>query len=250
MAEMETPNPSPELFAQPDSSAHPMHLLQKVNAVLAESFTMDDAVQSTLDTLYAYFPQEQITYWISTPDKILNLQRFAGSAQPPLTSILMEDEVHALARAARENSPICLVEPSAAPGQMPLDPDSLSLLCTPVTFQDRLLGVINLENAQPNAYDETDQKAFGILADNLASVLMRIKSSDELKLQSENQQMLYEITNKIRGVADIENILQTTIAEVARALKVKHASIELTAAEFDSHSQSYPSTLTDNQEGA
>lgn len=250
MTENELSEPVPVTSAPLEPSASRMHLLQNVNAGLANCQTIEDAVQSTINTLYTFLPQQQISFWILTPQKDLKLESFAGSTPPDITSIPLDDGEYALTQAARENLSFCLDEPSAEPGLLLLNPNSHSLLCIPVTFQDRLLGLINLENAQPNAYDESDLQVFTILVANLASVLVRIKSLEELNLHAENQKMLYEITNKIHEAADIETILKTTIAEVAKALKVKHASIEITGGEFDSKIQSSPSSLPANQEGA
>lgn len=218
-----------ELFTRTESSLSRHRLLHQITAVAGKSSTVDDAIRSAVETLRLTMANDQITYWSPVKSGKLVVKAYAGLPDITLASTTINIGERAVGTAALQKYTLHIDEASAESSKQPVNPESQSIVCVPVTYKDRLLGVINVENTEPAAYDETDQEIITTLATNLASIISNIELVDQVRLQVDRQQQLYEITSKIRRSVDVETIMQTSVSEIASALNIKHASIELTA---------------------
>jgi GAF domain-containing protein len=184
--------------------------------------------------------KDQITFWTPMKNATLVVKAYAGLPSLDLAATVLNIGERAVGMAALEKRILRVLEPSAGGENQPVNPESQSIVCVPVIYQDRLMGVINVENIEPAAYDETDQEIITTLANNLASIIANIELVDQVRSQVDRQQQLYEITSKIRRSVDVETILQTSVSEIANVLNLKHASIEITAG------QSNPAEVSQN----
>ena len=91
------------------------------------------------------------------------------------------------------------------------------------------MGVLNIENPQSAAYDDTDQEICNTRGTNLGTILYNSHLIEEIRQQVERQRVIYETTTRIRRAVDIQNILETTATEVARALGARRSQIAITA---------------------
>ncbi len=129
----------------------------------------------------------------------LLVKSYARMPTLELASTVVSVGERTVGAAASEKRTIRLSEISEGSLYQPIDPDCHSVVCVPVTYQDRLLGVLNVENTEVAAFDETDQEIITTLADNLASIISNIQLVDQVKLQVDRQQQL-RYTSKIRRI--------------------------------------------------
>ena len=229
-----------ELFTRTESSLNRHRLLHQITAAAGKSSTIDDAIRSAVETLHLTMSKDQITFWTPMKNATLVVKAYAGLPSLDLAATVLNIGERAVGMAALEKRILRVLEPSAGGENQPVNPESQSIVCVPVIYQDRLMGVINVENIEPAAYDETDQEIITTLANNLASIIANIELVDQVRSQVDRQQQLYEITSKIRRSVDVETILQTSVSEIANVLNLKHASIEITAG------QSNPAEVSQN----
>jgi GAF domain-containing protein len=227
-----------ELFTKTESSLLRHRLLHQITAMAGKSSSVDDAIRTAVETLHQVMSRDEITYWSPTTAGKLLVKAYAGLPTLELASTVLSVGERTVGAAASEKRTIRLSEISEGSLYQPIDPDCHSVVCVPVTYQDRLLGVLNVENTEVAAFDETDQEIITTLADNLASIISNIQLVDQVKLQVDRQQQLYDITSKIRRSADIETIMQTSIAEICNAMGIRRASIEITAGDGKSETAS------------
>ena len=97
-----------------------------------------------------------------------------------------------------------------------------SEVAVPLIFRGDLLGVLNLESNNENAFSESDLDVLASIANNLSAIIVNTRIS-------ERQRDLFTITNKIRGSADIGTILETTADELTRVLRTRKTKIEVSA---------------------
>lgn len=239
-----------ELFTRTESSLSRHRLLHQITAVAGKSSTVDDAVRSAVETLRLTMANDQITYWSPLKSGKLVIKAYAGLPDIALASTTLNIGERAVGTAALQKSTMRIDEASSDTSKLPVNPESQSIVCVPVTYKDRLLGIINVENIEAAAYDETDQEIVTTLATNLASIISNIELVDQVRLQVDRQQQLYDITSKIRRSVDVETIMQTSVSEIANALNIKHASIEITAGLENSAASGFaPSSTSVLQEG-
>jgi sigma-B regulation protein RsbU (phosphoserine phosphatase) len=91
-----------------------------------------------------------------------------------------------------------------------------SELAVPMIYRGELLGVLNVESEQLNAYTETDEELLGTLGGSLAAVIANARLLEQIRAQAERERTLFEITDKIRRTTDIQTILTTTVSELTR----------------------------------
>lgn len=61
------------------------------------------------------------------------------------------------------------------------DPDVLSELCVPIKLETRLLGVLNVESPQLNAFSAEDERFLSTVAGQLAAALERLRNAQEVR---------------------------------------------------------------------
>jgi GAF domain-containing protein len=103
-----------------------------------------------------------------------------------------------------------------------------SELAVPIYFSNRTVGVLDMASYQGGAYDETDQEILASLGNTLGAIIANAQLVREVRQQVEREQMLYEITSRIRRTTDIQTILQTSAREIAHSMGARRAHIEIT----------------------
>jgi light-regulated signal transduction histidine kinase (bacteriophytochrome) len=68
------------------------------------------------------------------------------------------------------------------PNYQPIDPATRSGLCVPIMAGNRLLGVLNVESRQPDAFSDADEHLMFTLAGQLASALERLRAEQQLHI--------------------------------------------------------------------
>jgi len=121
---------------------------------------------------------------------------------------------------AANNEPLVVNNVQNDPRYIPGKTSVRSEIAIPLTYRSELLGVLNVESENLNAYDEHDQDILGTLAGSLAAIIVNARLA-------ERQQTLFEITNKIRQSVNMDAILETTASELTRALQARKARVQV-----------------------
>lgn len=90
-------------------------------------------------------------------------------------------------------TPIRLGDVSRDPAFIAATENIHSELCVPIRIQDRIIGAINIESKQTNAYNESDERLLNTIAGTLATAI------EQLRLFETSQRRLEELTilNKV-----------------------------------------------------
>ncbi|PKN91272.1 MAG: hypothetical protein CVU44_20375 [Chloroflexi bacterium HGW-Chloroflexi-6] len=87
------------------------------------------------------------------------------------------------------------VNDTSDPQYLSIDPNIHSELCVPILAADRLLGVLDIESKQANAFSESDENLLITVAGQLASALERLRAEQGLRhLNAELEQRVNERT--------------------------------------------------------
>lgn len=106
-------------------------------------------------------------------------------------------------------------------------PETRSELCVPLRWEGRVIGGINVESTQKDAFDEADAALLEALADQLAVAIANAKLYGELeervarrtaalRASQERLQALSRVAARIQGVLDEERILALAAEEIQR----------------------------------
>jgi GAF domain-containing protein len=104
---------------------------------------------------------------------------------------------------------------------------AISELAVPVMVGDCLLGVINVENAQPDAFDRTAREYLSILADQAALALENARMHAEARRRVEELALVNRIARQVNASLDLQSTLDAIVGAVAELVPCSLAEISL-----------------------
>lgn len=142
------------------------------------------------------------------------------------SEIISIDDENIVPETAKTLSPI-LVKDYQNEKKKPISPDSLSGITLPLTYENKLYGILNLEDNNPSRFSITDFELFQILASNIGSLFSSFDLIAQIQQQVDRQQQLYEAAERIRRSLDMESIIKISTEEIAKLTQAKQAKIEI-----------------------
>lgn len=110
----------------------------------------------------------------------------------------------------------------------PAPGSSTSTIAIPVKLRDQVLGVINIEPAEPNRKWSDDEIAMiQSISERTAFALENARLFEETARRAEREQIVSEISSHISESTNFNRIMQTTIQELGRMLGATRAFIQL-----------------------
>ena len=104
-----------------------------------------------------------------------------------------------------------------------VDDRTISELCVPIKFKERILGVINAESTKKNAFTEDDERLLITLAGQIATALEQIRKAqaerkwlDQLAHSNDLIYALAQITTHIEKAFSIDDIIRNLGAELSK----------------------------------
>jgi GAF domain-containing protein/HAMP domain-containing protein len=234
-----------ELFTESQEHLAQHRLIHHVTTVAASSTGIDDALSSTVQGLRVTLGVRVAILLYDHHTDTLRLGAFSGYDDNILGLQVKMGE--GITGWVAENRELLLVNDVLKDARYIPGKDTVrSELAVPLMFRGRLLGVLNIESDEVNAFNEYDQDTLGTLAGSLSAIIMNAQLS-------ERQQQLFDITTKIRRSSSFETILETTADEISKALKTRRTRIkvgsEKAASDYYKNEDGDEAPQKKNQEG-
>lgn len=93
-----------------------------------------------------------------------------------------------------------------------------SEICVPIMLGERVIGVINAERSQIDAFSEADERLMATIAGQMATALDRLHSAMKEKRWTDKLAILYRASQEIVGSLDHESIYVATHRAVAQLM--------------------------------
>nr|MBC8264678.1 PAS domain S-box protein [Anaerolineales bacterium] len=181
-------------------TTHQDALIERATQIIGEALHLDNFGVIMLDrasqTLYPH-----------------SSHRLRGGGQP-LTLRLGEGIVGQVALTGQSRR---VPDVRGDPDYLEGDPETRSELCVPLKVGERILGVINTESTQLDAYSEEDERLLTTVADQLATAMEKVRLFEETERLKEFNESL--IQNMAEGIVvqDLEGVF-TFLNPAAAAL--------------------------------
>jgi len=114
-----------------------------------------------------------------------------------------------------------------------LNSESKSEICVSIKSGLEILGVLNAENTELDAFDENDERLLITLADNLGTALMRLRLFIAERQQRQQAETLQEVSAALTASLNLETVLHNSLALLRRVLPYDGASIVMLETEED-----------------
>jgi GAF domain-containing protein len=129
--------------------------------------------------------------------------------------------------AARARRPVCVPDVRQDARYVYTGFPAISELAVPLQIEDRVLGVLNVESAEPDAFDAADQELLSILASQAALALENARLHQEERRQAEEMLVLNELARRISASLDLQATLEAVVAAAFQLIPCALAEVSL-----------------------
>jgi putative methionine-R-sulfoxide reductase with GAF domain len=109
----------------------------------------------------------------------------------------------------------------------PLLPNTKSELAVPLIARGQVLGVLDVQGDEVDYFNDETLSVLEILANQIATALSNASLFESADRSSRHEQALGAIDRQIQQATDVDEVLQITVRELGKALRVPHTSIKL-----------------------
>lgn len=202
----------------------------QISTILDVNRLLQDVVDLTKERFGLYHAH---VYILNEQTNILRLTAGAGHVGRQMVSedrtIELYNVQSIVARAARSRTTVIInnVRESETFLPHPLLPDTHAELAVPLIARGRVLGVLDVQSDEAGYFTDETESVLNILATQIATALSNAQLFETADRASRHEQAIGRIQSQIQTALDMEEVLQVTVRELGKALRVPHTAIEL-----------------------
>jgi PAS domain S-box-containing protein len=216
-----------QLFASTQETLNKTRALNKVSTLAASSASTEEALQLTVTGLKPLLKNADIAIFLVNAKQQLEFRTAAGFKNINFAEEKFTREDGPLAESLISLDPILL---RTGETTATISSRSRSAMLIPFQFSGEPLGLLCIESEEIAAFDQNDFELMLNFGNMLASIIFNNRLLTQVRRQAERQQVLFDITNKVRQTVDMQSILQTSVSEICRAVGAQRARIEISPA--------------------
>ncbi len=201
-----------------ESDASMLHLLANQAAVAIRNALLFTEVETTLADARATQAQYQQLTW----DEVQKLSRSGVyDYHQPNAQLLDETTIAQLEQEAMtKNQPITV--------SVKGDEEIENALIAPIRLQDQAIGTIQLHSVeQQHQWNEQELALVQTVASQVAQAAENIRLFEETRERASYEQLVGEITQKLRRASTLEVLVKTASEELGQALGVSHSVVKV-----------------------
>ncbi|MDX1378908.1 MAG: GAF domain-containing protein, partial [Anaerolineales bacterium] len=216
-----------ELFAETQEHLAQHRLLHHITTTAASGTTLDEALVSAVNGLQVTLGGDRVSILLTDREKkSLEIKAAVGYA-PDIFELKIPIGEGITGWAAAHKSSLRVNNVNEDTRYIEGSVNTQSELAIPMIYRSELLGVLNVESEQLNAYTEADEELLGTLGGSLAAIIANARLLEQIRGQAERERVLFEITDKIRRTTDLQTILTTTVSELTRVTGANRVHIKV-----------------------
>lgn len=216
-----------ELFAETQEHLSQHRLLHHITSSAASGTTLEEALDSAANGLQVTLGGDRVMILlVDKSRKQLEVKASIGYAED-ISSMTFEVGTGVTGWVAAHRRPLRIGNVREDPRYIQISINTRSEMAIPLIYRNELLGVINVESEQTDAYSENDEEMLGTLGGSLAAVIANARLVEQIRAQSDRERLINEITDKIRRSTDIQSILHTTASEISRVTGARYTRINV-----------------------
>ncbi len=216
-----------ELFAETQEHLSQHRLLHHITTTVASGTTLEEALESAVNGLQVTLGGDRvIILLLNREKKMLEAKASMGYAED-ITKLQVPVGSGVIGWAAAHRKPLRIKDVSIDPRYLEISSNTRSELAIPLVYRNELLGVLNVESEQVEAYTENDEEMLGTLGGSLAAIIANARLLEQIRLQVERERLVSEISSKIRRSTDIQSIMMMTASELTRITGARFTKLQI-----------------------
>jgi len=114
-----------------------------------------------------------------------------------------------------------------APDHKPFADKTLCVMCVPLKVSDKVIGAINIESKQPNAFSDQDERLLNTIGGQLAAAIARLRSTAEELQRTAELEAMARVTAALRDVTTRTEMLPIILDELVDLFRADDAVIAM-----------------------
>jgi len=202
----------------------------QIATILEPRRLLQDVVDLTKERFALYHSH---IYLLNEEGDTLQLTAGAGHVGREMVGqkrqIALENVQSIVATSGRERKGVIINDTRASATFLPhpLLPNTRSEMAVPLISRGQLLGVLDVQSDQPGYFTQDVLEVFELLALQIATAISNARLYDQADRTSRHDRAITEIDRRLQGALGVDEILQTTVRELGKALRVPYTAIEL-----------------------
>lgn len=107
-------------------------------------------------------------------------------------------------------------------------PETRSEAAVPLQVAGTVLGALDVQSVEPNAFSDEDLEILQTLADQLSAAIQNARLAENSMEAAERSRLISEVTGQLSGLLDVDQVLNTAAHSLHRALGESEVMIKLT----------------------
>jgi PAS domain S-box-containing protein len=175
---------------------------------LNELQSVEDVSEVTLDILHRHMNCNLLSLRVSDGENLTMLGRWGAS---PIEGVLSIQGKGLMSRVAREKKTIMVNDTHGHPDFLKGSTESQSELAVPIFYKGELLGVLNAESLEINAFTKNDLILMETLADEVGSAFIRIRSLEQVNIYNGKLVALSNHALRLAKCSDLSTVAKVTL---------------------------------------
>jgi signal transduction histidine kinase len=162
------------------------------------------------------------------PDQgVLRLEVAIGKGRNARSGLQMRMGEGITGWVALHGEPLCVPDVTRDSRYFPIRKAVRSEMAVPLIIEDRVIGVLNVDSTQPNAFTRTDLELLVALAHQSARVIHNAQLHDQVKRKALELASLFSVGQAIVSSLDLNEVLERITHKVVELMDVKLCSLML-----------------------
>jgi GAF domain-containing protein len=221
------------LYSDLRRRADQLTLVSEVSKSVTSTLDLSQLMRDAAKLIHEKFGYPHVSLFTVHPNRrMIMYEAGSGKRSKQLEgfTIQLDDESGIMPWVAREGKTVLASDVSKDPRYIhsPLPPkNTKSELCVPLIFNERVVGLLDIQSDKLNAFTEDDRVMFEAVADTMAAA---IRNADLYRSEQWRRQVadsLRDVAGLVTGNAGLDEVLEMILAELDRNLPVDASAIWL-----------------------
>ncbi len=205
-----------------------LDFLLEVTTATSSAPDLDSLLKSVSEYVKRVVPSEVVAILIySERAKGLRVRHAEGLSRDATRGLVIPLDEGITGIAASARMPVLVGDVKSDPRYLPVLDAVQSELAVPMTVGSRLVGVIDLQSAQRDAYTSEDSAMVQLIASRVASFLLRANLFRKLERQNRTLRTLANVAQEFASKLDLDELLSTVAERVREFINYDAFSILL-----------------------
>jgi len=217
------------LFEATKRQLQELTVLHAITHAAVNAKTEDELLERSTEIIGASIYPDQFGFLLLNHEsQILLPNRFYRGLNDELVSSVIPLSQGVVGRVAATGKPWRVADVRKEPIYMNVNSAMRSELCVPIFGNDnRVLGVINAESGQLDAFTESDLRLLNTIAGQLGTVIEKLRLHESEKIQRSQAETLREVAAILGAATDSSNVLDLILEQLKRVVPFDSASIQI-----------------------